>query len=306
VTICTVTVDAFTTLAARAQHLASVGITIGARPVWPLSIDDLRVYAELFDNPLVFLHFVEQRMRAGRSEHVHLYDEMDHFGLYLAQNNYAQYAANVKTDGFDRLNFDGFRTPIDEYFNALVHGETPERPHQSMPARLVEIIAFLAAANEPRRAELTSFLLDGAGAFRNELATIIEQGLRSNRELSRARPLTIFGGMAMTLYVWSPAAPRLATEALWHTRAVMDARGEEFRRLIELEYTGDGHLIGAHLTHVRLAGLSPTELERVKNGSLSLQRQRLAQARAKGKIGRNETCPCGSGKKYKKCHGRAA
>jgi preprotein translocase subunit SecA len=24
------------------------------------------------------------------------------------------------------------------------------------------------------------------------------------------------------------------------------------------------------------------------------------------KIGRNETCPCGSGKKYKRCHGRAA
>jgi preprotein translocase subunit SecA len=28
--------------------------------------------------------------------------------------------------------------------------------------------------------------------------------------------------------------------------------------------------------------------------------------RAKGKVGRNEPCPCGSGKKYKKCHGAAA
>jgi preprotein translocase subunit SecA len=26
--------------------------------------------------------------------------------------------------------------------------------------------------------------------------------------------------------------------------------------------------------------------------------------RAEGKIGRNDPCPCGSGKKYKKCHGR--
>jgi preprotein translocase subunit SecA len=26
--------------------------------------------------------------------------------------------------------------------------------------------------------------------------------------------------------------------------------------------------------------------------------------RAEGKVGRNEPCPCGSGKKYKKCHGR--
>jgi len=27
---------------------------------------------------------------------------------------------------------------------------------------------------------------------------------------------------------------------------------------------------------------------------------------AEAKVGRNEPCPCGSGKKYKKCHGVAA
>jgi uncharacterized protein YecA (UPF0149 family) len=26
--------------------------------------------------------------------------------------------------------------------------------------------------------------------------------------------------------------------------------------------------------------------------------------RQHGKVGRNERCPCGSGKKYKKCHGQ--
>ncbi|HUP65821.1 MAG TPA: SEC-C metal-binding domain-containing protein, partial [Thermoanaerobaculia bacterium] len=28
--------------------------------------------------------------------------------------------------------------------------------------------------------------------------------------------------------------------------------------------------------------------------------------RQQAKVGRNEPCPCGSGKKYKKCHGTAA
>ena len=28
--------------------------------------------------------------------------------------------------------------------------------------------------------------------------------------------------------------------------------------------------------------------------------------RAAGKVGRNDPCPCGSGKKYKKCHGAGA
>jgi preprotein translocase subunit SecA len=32
----------------------------------------------------------------------------------------------------------------------------------------------------------------------------------------------------------------------------------------------------------------------------------LAAAAAMPKVGRNEPCPCGSGKKYKQCHGRLA
>ena len=30
----------------------------------------------------------------------------------------------------------------------------------------------------------------------------------------------------------------------------------------------------------------------------------VAAAVASGKVGRNDPCPCGSGKKYKRCHGR--
>ena len=29
----------------------------------------------------------------------------------------------------------------------------------------------------------------------------------------------------------------------------------------------------------------------------------VTQRRVDGKVGRNDPCPCGSGKKYKKCHG---
>jgi hypothetical protein len=33
--------------------------------------------------------------------------------------------------------------------------------------------------------------------------------------------------------------------------------------------------------------------------------QRLTPVKAEPKVGRNDPCPCGSGKKYKKCHGKA-
>jgi len=34
------------------------------------------------------------------------------------------------------------------------------------------------------------------------------------------------------------------------------------------------------------------------------QQKRLVIQSHPGKIGRNEKCPCGSGAKYKKCHGK--
>jgi preprotein translocase subunit SecA len=305
ITVCAVTLDAFSALAARAQRLVPLGIDVGNRAVWSLAIDDMRVYSELFDNPLIFLHFVEQRMRAGQSAHVDLNDEMDHLGLYVVQNNYSMYAAELKGNELDRLNFDGYRTPIDEYYSAVLRGDVPKLIRQEMPPRLAEIVSFLGRSSEPHRSELVSFLLDAAGEFRNTLATAIEQALRENKELLRARPLSFYGAMAMTLYIWSPSAPRLDKEARDHTRVVMAANDETSRRLVELEYGGDGILIGAHMTHVSLADVSMAELELIKEASVTLRNHRVRQAQAKGKIGRNEPCPCGSGKKFKRCHGQS-
>ncbi len=39
-------------------------------------------------------------------------------------------------------------------------------------------------------------------------------------------------------------------------------------------------------------------------GSDSMMRDSLPYTRQQPKVGRNEACPCGSGKKYKQCHGK--
>lgn len=305
VTVCTITLDAFTALAARAQHLAPLGIDVGQRPLWPLSLDDLRVYAELFDNPLIFLHFVEQRVRAGRSEKIDLNDEMDHFGMYITENNYTQYAEEI-SENADKMHFDGYTTPVNEYFSAVLVGDTPTKPRQKMSHRVAEIVDLLGSSNEPHRAELSSFILDGAGDWRDTLDASIESALKENQELKRSRPLSSYGGMEMTQFIWSPDAPRNAEGAIEHTRVVMLAHNKADRRLVELEYDKDGKLFGAHLRHVTLAGVSEAEIERLRAKSVALQQQRIANVQAKGKIGRNHQCPCGSGKKWKKCHGQRA
>jgi SWIM/SEC-C metal-binding protein len=51
-----------------------------------------------------------------------------------------------------------------------------------------------------------------------------------------------------------------------------------------------------------VAGLEPDEPEDISDLKLLLNTPK--PAKAEKKIGRNEPCPCGSGKKYKKCCGR--
>jgi preprotein translocase subunit SecA len=48
------------------------------------------------------------------------------------------------------------------------------------------------------------------------------------------------------------------------------------------------------------------ELDQARSAGASAAGNGAAPRRAGEKVGRNDECPCGSGKKYKKCHGAEA
>ena len=301
IVVCAVTLDAFSDLSARAQHLKAVGVDVGTRPVWVVSIDDLRSYADLFTNPLIFLHFLEQRAAAAISPLVNLHDEMDHFGMYVEENNYVQLAEEMAVNGVGRLNFDGYGVKAEQHFASVLRGEAVSPPIQDMPARIAEIIETLSRGGSTGASELASFILDWGGDLRGQVAAAIEEQLDGNRRLGRSRPFSIYGDVNTTVQVWSPEVPMSIGEGVDHTRAVMAMHTEEERRLIELEYGTAGELMNVRTESVRLEGLPRSALERAKRGATNLRRRRLRQASATGKIGRNDPCPCGSGRKHKHC-----
>src|SRR5262249_25474198 len=153
---------------------------------------------------LVFLHFVEQRMLAAASAKVELHDEMDHYGLYLAQNNYSKFAADLMGEDIGMMNFEGYRNSIDDYFRSVLEGDPQEPPSQSAPERWREIIDFIAQADKSKRAELSSFLLDFSGEVRGSIAQAINDGLLDNERLKRPLPRSFNGPRPFTFYVWSP------------------------------------------------------------------------------------------------------
>lgn len=304
VTICPVTLDPFTELAAQVQHLRKIGVDVGAHPVWAVSLDDLRVYADIFENPLIFLHFVEQRMRAFKSDIIQSDDELDHLGLYLEHNHYSQHAEELRGASNARILFNGFCSAIDKFFYARLSDPTTLCPlKQKIPHRLLEIVEFLARTNLSGRSQIASFLLDFSGEWRERLSHEIDEELARQPTSRRPKPMSSHGGVNLTLYCWTPfSSPRAGELALTHAQTVLLVNGEANRLMMELVYDGKGLLQEVYWQWIDKTKIPSQSLPKLEADAAKLRQKRVENAKAeRGKIGRNEPCPCGSDKKYKRC-----
>ena len=167
VSVCAVTLDPFTELAARLHHLTGFGITLDDPGVWLMSVDDLHVYAAVFDNPLIFLHYVEQRTQAAQSTILDLDDELDHLGMYFGHSQYSQWAEDkYNARPFECAMFGGYRARIEHIF--AEHLKDPDSTRgldQEMPKSLSEVLEFLGRSSLQGRARVASYLLDGSGGL---------------------------------------------------------------------------------------------------------------------------------------------
>ncbi len=304
VTICAISLDEFTELAARAQHLKKIGVDVGEKPVWAISLDNLRQYADIFNNPLSFLNFVEERMRASQSNIVEVKDELDHLGLYLKHNSYTRYAHELTSDEKTKLGWYGYRSDIDKFFAEKFHNpQTGRVLEQNMPERLREIIEFLSVNFVPHRRKVASTLLDCGDKVRGTVTASIDEVLARQSQTRRPIPLSTYGEVKVTLFCWQIGLFQRNYElAEMHTKTAMIVAGDSERLLLELTYNVHGVLTDVFPSFITLAGISAEELEKIKVEAAKLRKTRIRNAVSqRGKIGRNELCPCGSGKKYKRC-----
>lgn len=306
ISICPVTLDPFTEMAAQVQHLRKIGVDVGSHPIWATSVDDLRVYADVFENPLQFLHYVEQRCAAFKSDIIQADDELDHLGLYLEHNHYSTYAAEMKGKSDAHINFTGYRINIDKFFVERLHDPKCPCPlKQEAPVRLVEIVDWLAKCSKAGRSKVAGYLLDLCGDERNRLTGCIESELKA--QPTRGRPLaySAAGGnmIGYTVFCYTDTwAPRKEDIALSHTKQAMVLAQQRNRLLLELNYTDQGGLHDVHWTWIDEAEISAEEMAALKVQAEQLRQRRLKKGKEiRGKSGRNDPCPCGSGKKYKKC-----
>ena len=305
VTICAVTIDPFTEIAAKVQHLHDIGLDVGSEPVWSISVDDLQIYADVFENPLLFLHYVEQRMCAFQSTTVQCEDEIEHLGLYLQHNHYSTHVKEIQDKPETYIQLIGYREDIDKFFSERL--QDPDAPcplKQQTPTRILEIVQFLSNSTMAGRAEIAGYLLDLSSDWRENISNHIDDELAKQPITKRATPFSTHGSeVSLTVYCWrAGSVRRTAIDALENARAILLINNDTQRLFLELIFRENCILKDVRWHWVELSNIPSEDLPRLRVRAERLRRDRVTKAKLKKrKIGRNEQCPCGSGKKYKFC-----
>ncbi|WP_036167105.1 YecA family protein [Massilia sp. 9096] len=303
VTLCAITLDQFTEIAAQTQRVSEIGVALGTEPLWALSLGDLRVYADIFSNPLEFLHFIEQRKEAFASSKVQLDDEIDHLGLYLKHNHYVTHLEDAMRAPKARIHALGYRQKIDEFYSERLRDPSALSPlRQEMPPLMAKVLDLLALSGKPGRSAIAAYILDLGGYWRTDIFNHVQREVERASD-SRPGPCSSHGDVRLTVAPWSDrwGAP-LSKEMLEHVKAVMLLHGEIDRHLLELTFDAEGELYAVEWRLVRQSDISLLERPRLAQMAELLRERRLSRRTASGaRVGRNEQCPCGSGKKFKKC-----
>lgn len=150
-----VTVDNINTFAARAEKLSFINSKCNAISI---AIDDLMIYQDYFESPLLFLHYLKNRRDATALKYLVPTDELDHLGMYIHHNCYAMYFEDTKTA---RLNPVGYRVDLDTYYNQKYHKQlSPIKPTQSIPDLFKKMISYLDKSDTDNKIRVSNYLLD--------------------------------------------------------------------------------------------------------------------------------------------------
>ncbi|WP_114153238.1 YecA family protein [Chromobacterium haemolyticum] len=308
------TVESFSPFSTICKEPPLVEPLLGQHAFISLSIDNLFVLKRLLPTPGEFIHYIEVRQAVAGMRRAHIFDELDHLGAYLKKNRFDQDIADQLKDGkMNMVIWNGMSDIVDKSFEGE-DWESRPFPTQDFPKEVLKLLGALDGTRARGWLLAESHIRDLGEEGRSNLAKMLYD-LRQTLNQYPARYFVLCGDGG-PLFVWlqqhnhrvdwgkvndKASAAALAVKASNVVGVVAEARAD-----------GTYHRAQSFLVHI------PTERTE-ENAHIYEDATRMAQpkrtvnlnqpknvappAKTK-KLGRNDLCPCGSGLKYKKCHGR--
>ena len=300
-----VTIDNINDFAAHAEKLSFLNLKCNAISI---CVDDLMVYRDYFDSPLLFLHFLKQRRQASQIPQLMPNDELDHLGLYIGHNCYYMKFDNMEENS--SLHLLGYREQLDEYFSQLYHPSlNPTKPQLNIPDFYKLIIEYLEKSSIENKVEISNYLLDFSTEARNDLCEKIKATFLRQKDIKGMSIISTSGlgeCLRYTCFVNQPSIKTLTVaEKREYVLSTLLWNQENDRVILEFDFDEHFNIKGLNYHYYKSIDIKDDEKEILKKKAKE-RAERLIDRHKKlicKKIGRNESCPCGSGKKYKRCCG---
>ena len=264
-----------------------------------MSVFDLDIVSFYLTDPFELLYYLRQR--SNHAEHFIADSEVSFLGFHLSNKLYPE--EKVEALGISP----SFAQMIDTNF-PMVKGHYPQTDeehklfHEWNNVEFDQLVEFVQAAGHPGFADALFYLFDLAGAGADNII----------KGILNRKGATIAGGYPQTVSFPSGGDRRgISFVSYPQTYKSVEDHFISSARAWKYKYKADEWLalgsIAGSLKLVDMASYSnekweyDPELEALVNSVLQVRRTRNLDGQ---KIGRNQECPCGSGQKFKKCHGR--
>lgn len=308
------TVESFSPMSTFCKELPEVEPLLGKHAFISMSIDDLFVLKRILPAPGMFAHYMEVRQAVAGMKRAHLFDELDHLGAYITKNRFDEDIADQFREGeANMVVWDGMSNVIDSSFEGESWEDNPI-PIQEFPDELLMLLGALDNTRSQGWLSAESLIRNYGEQARKDLAKLLSDlgetiGQHPERYFA-------FAGDGQLLFVWMQSSEHAAEWKRINDKASAAALCTESPDVVGLFIE-----VGKGRTYKNAQCFkvdTPSEqtaknahiFDDAKRMSLKTKKANVPQMADKSKpkkakkIGRNEPCPCGSGVKYKKCHGR--
>ena len=275
-----------------------------------MSIFDLDVVTHYLNDRFDLLYYLRQR--TVHEAHFITVSEMSLLGFHLKHKLFPQ----KDTDG--TFVADNYTQLVDANFlvvrggwhdtgstDRLFHGWKNERFDELV--RDIKLAARRQSSQEVPAEDLLFFLFDLAGQGADYFADMVERCKRATLEDGQMHDfrLPMPRNKKGVTFVSFPAPSHPIQAAVFKQELTAIALAQKYRSQAD-EWVALASFAGSPVSfdvfgYIKSTWEQDAELERIVDSSLS---PGIAVGADGKKLGRNQRCPCGSGKKFKRCHGR--
>ncbi len=307
------TVESFSPFSAFSKNLPEIKPLLGQYGFVSISIDDLFVLKRMLPTTGVFAHYMEVRQAVSNLKQGLLFDESDHLGAYLTKNRFDLDIVNLTIEGkSDLVIFNGMSGVVDKTFENE-QWDTKPKPAQKFPSIVLKLLNALDTTHTAGWLSIESIIRNFGEKSCNNFATCLSE-LDKTIDKHPSRYFTFAGGDE-PIFVWMQNSKY---EVEWKkiddkaSAIALSINAKELKGVL-IKVGKQGIYEAAEHFKINFpTDKTEDNIHIFEDANLISQKNKLKIAASKvnklefnhkQKIGRNDPCPCGSGKKYKKCHG---